>query len=137
MKEKLTVVLDQLKTAKIQLSQKALRKQVSLFEYDDSPDIEFNGHRSITSLQEHLYSFYMPFKRMVDELVNTTTNQAEVLIKEFDLACFEIIEFRQRYFPKDNEEVLLHRIELHKSISKQLTNDEVIKKNNELLFCSV
>jgi hypothetical protein len=56
MKEKLAVVLEQLKTAKIQVSQRTLRKQVNLFEYDDSPDIEFNGHRSLPSLQEHLFT---------------------------------------------------------------------------------
>jgi hypothetical protein len=132
MKEKLAVVLEQLKTAKIQVSQRTLRKQVNLFEYDDSPDIEFNGHRSLPSLQEHLFTFYTPIKQQVDALVQSADMQPHSLKKDFDLACFEIREFRQRYFPKDNYDVLFHRVELHKSTPLELTKDEGIKKNPEL-----
>lgn len=137
MKEKLTVVLEQLKIAKIQVSQRTLRKQVNLFEYDDSHEIEFNGHKSISALQEHLYSYYLPVKKFVDDLLNSSSSQPDLLKKQFDLACFEVREFRQRYFPKDNFEVLLHRVELHKSTSKELTSDDEIKKNSELFFCTV
>ena len=137
MKEKLAVVLEQLKTAKIQVSQRTLRKQVNLFEYDDSPDIEFNGHRSLPSLQEHLFTFYTPIKQHVDAMVQSADMQPHSLKKDFDLACFEIREFRQRYFPKDNYDVLFHRVELHKSTPLELTKDEGIKKNPELFSCPV
>jgi hypothetical protein len=132
MKEKLTVVLEQLKTAKIQVSQRTLRKQVSLFEFDDSHEIEFNGYKSIPALQEHLYSFYNLVKLFVDEMLNSSSGQPESLKREFDLASFEVREFRQRYFPKDNTEVLFHRVELHKSTPKEFTSDLAIKKNPEL-----
>jgi hypothetical protein len=128
MKEKLAVVLEQLKTAKIQVSQRTLRKQVNLFEYDDSPDIEFNGHRSLPSLQEHLFTFYTPIKQQVDAMVQSADMQPHSLKKDFDLACFEIREFRKRYFPKDNYDVLFHRVELHKSTPLELKKDEGIKK---------
>ncbi len=137
MKEKLAVVLEQLKTAKIQVSNKTLRKQVTLFEYDDSHEIEFNGYRSIPAFQEHLYSLYATFKRIVDEMVNAGNDQPELLKKELDLISFEVREFRQRYFPKENPDVLLHRVELHKATPQELTSDETIKKNPKLFFCSV
>lgn len=136
MKEKLAVVLEQLKKAKIQVSRRTLRMQVSLFDYDDSNEIEFNGHRSISALEEQLYSSYISFKRQMDETVNSSIHQPELLKKELDLTFFEVKEFRQRFFPKDNNEVLLHRVELYKSSHREITSDETIKKNPKVLFCS-
>ena len=137
MKENLTVVLEQLKTARIQVSRRTLRKQINLFEFDDSHEIEFNGHHSTNSLEDHLYGLYVPVKRMVDDLVNNQPKEPQALQKDFDLASFEVREFRQRYFPKDNIEALLYRVELHKSTPQELTQDEAIKKNPELFFCPV
>ena len=137
MKENLTVVLEQLKTAKIQVSRRTLRKQINLFEFDDSHEIEFNGHQSTNSLEDYLYNLYSPIKRQVDDLVNNLPKEPQELQKDFDLASFEVKEFRQRYFPKENIEVLLHRVELHKSTPLELKQDEAIKKNPELFFCTV
>jgi hypothetical protein len=137
MKENLTVVLEQLKTARIQVGRQALRKQINLFDFDDSPEIEFNGHQSTGSLEDYLYCLYAPVKRLVDNLVDQQQKEPHALQKDFDLACFEVKEFRQRYFPKDNTEALLYRVELHKSTPHELTRDEAIKKNPELFFCPV
>ena len=137
MKENLTVVLEQLKTARIQVGRRTLRKQVNLFEFDDSHEIEFNGHHSTTSLENHLYGLYAPVKQLADDLLQSPSNVPHELQKDFDMASFEVKEFRQRYFPKDNIDVLLHRVELQKSTTYELTQDEAIKKNPELFFGSV
>ena len=137
MKELLNNALEQLKIARIHVNPRSLRKQISLFEIDDSQEVEFNGLKSTVTYHEHLYTFYLPCKRLVDEMMNNSLNQADSIKREFDLFCFEIREFRQRYFPKDYVDVLLHRVELHKSTSRELVNSEAIKKNSWLFYRSV
>ena len=137
MKELLNNALEQLKIARIHVNPRSLRKQISLFEIEDSHDVEFNGSKSTGTYQQHLYSFYLPCKRQVDEMMNDSLDKADSVKREFDLYCFEIREFRQRFFPKDYVEVLLHRVELHKSTSRELVNSEAIKKNSGLFYCSV
>ena len=137
MKESLNNALAQLKIARITVNPRSFRKQISLFEIDDSQEVEFNGLKSTVTYHEHLYTFYLPCKRLVDEMMNNSLNQADSIKREFDLFCFEIREFRQRYFPKDYVDVLLHRVELHKSTSRELVNSEAIKKNSWLFYRSV
>jgi len=137
MKELLNNALAQLKIARITVNPRSFRKQISLFEIDDSQEVEFNGLKSTVTYHEHLYTFYLPCKRLVDEMMNNSLNQADSIKREFDLFCFEIREFRQRYFPKDYVDVLLHRVELHKSTSMELVNSEAIKKNSWLFYRSV
>lgn len=120
MKELLNNALAQLRIAKIHVNPRSLRKQISLFEIDDSQDVEFNGSKSAGAYQEQLYTYYLPCKRLVDEMMNDSLDKADSIKREFDLYCFEIREFRQRFFPKDYVEVLLHRVELHKSTSRAL-----------------
>jgi len=115
MKELLNNALAQLKIARIQVTSRSFRKQISLFEIDDSQDIEFNGSKSAGAYHEHLYTYYLPCKRLVDDMMNESLNNADSIKREFDLFCFEIQEFRHRYFPKDNVNVLLHRVEFHKA----------------------
>ena len=134
MKELLNNALEQLKIARIHVNPRSLRKQISLFEIEDSHDVEFNGSKSTGTYQQHLYSFYLPCKRQVDEMMNDSLDKADSVKREFDLFCFEIREFRQRYFPKDYVDVLLHRVELHKSTSRELVNSEAIKKNSGLFY---
>jgi hypothetical protein len=100
MKELLNNVLAQLRIARINVNPRSLRKQITLFEIDDSQEVEFNGLKSTVTYHEHLYTFYLPCKRLVDEMMNNSLNQADSIKKEFDLYCFEIREFRQRFFPK-------------------------------------
>ena len=130
MKELLNKALDQLKIAKVTINPRSLKKQISLFEIDDSQEVEFNGSKTPSSYHEKLYTFYLPCKQLVDQMMNESLHQANEIKREFDLYCFEIREFRQRYFPKEYVDVLLHRVELHKSSSKELINGEDIKKNS-------
>ncbi|NBV08760.1 MAG: hypothetical protein EBS09_06595 [Flavobacteriia bacterium] len=130
MKELLNKALDQLKIAKVTINPRSLKKQISLFEIDDSQEVEFNGSKTPSSYHEKLYTFYLPCKQLVDQMMNESLHQANEIKREFDLYCFEIREFRQRYFPKEYVDVLLHRVELHKSSSKELINSENIKKNS-------
>jgi hypothetical protein len=134
MKELLNNALEQLKIAKIHVNPRSLRKQISLFEIDDSQDVEFNGSKSAGAYQEQLYTYYLPCKRLVDEMMNESLKNADSIKREFDLFCFEIREFRHRYFPKENVDVLLHRLELHKSTTRELVNSEAIKKNSRLFY---
>lgn len=134
MKELLNNALEQLKIAKIHVNPRSLRKQISLFEIDDSQDVEFNGSKSAGAYQEQLYTYYLPCKRLVDEMMNESLKNADSIKREFDLFCFEIREFRHRYFPKENVDVLLHRLELHKSTTRELVNSEAIKKNSGLFY---
>jgi hypothetical protein len=130
MKELLNKALDQLRIAKVTINPRSLKKQISLFEIDDSLEVEFNGSKTPSSYHEKLYTFYLPCKQLVDQMMNESLHQANEIKREFDLYCFEIREFRQRYFPKEYVDVLLHRVELHKSSSKELINSEDIKKNS-------
>ncbi len=130
MKELLNKALDQLKIAKVTINPRSLKKQISLFEIDDSQEVEFNGSKTPSSYHEKLYTLYLPCKQLVDQMMNESLHQANEIKREFDLYCFEIREFRQRYFPKEYVDVLLHRVELHKSSSKELINSEDIKKNS-------
>jgi hypothetical protein len=130
MKELLNKALDQLKIAKVTINPRSLKKQISLFEIDDSQEVEFNDSKTPSSYHEKLYTFYLPCKQLVDQMMNESLHQANEIKREFDLYCFEIREFRQRYFPKEYVDVLLYRVELHKSSSKELINSEGIKKNS-------
>jgi len=130
MKELLNKALDQLKIAKVTINPRSLRKQISLFETDDSQEVEFNGSKTPSGYHEQLYAFYLPCKLLVDQMMNESLHKAHEIKREFDMYCFEIREFRQRYFPKEYVDVLLYRVELHKSSSKELINSEGIKKNS-------
>ena len=94
MKELLNNALEQLKIARIHVNPRSLRKQISLFEIDDSHDVEFNGSKSTGTYQQHLYSFYLPCKRLVDEMMNDSLDKSDSIKREFDLYCFEIREFK-------------------------------------------
>ncbi len=134
MKVLLNNALAQLKIARINVNSRSFRKQISLFEFEDSQEVEFNGSKSPFIYHEHLYTYYLPCKKHVDEIMQDAFNQADSVKREFDLYCFEIREFRQRYFPKDYVDVLLHRVEFHKSTSRELVNNESIKKNSNLFY---
>jgi hypothetical protein len=137
MKEILNKALMQLKIAQVTIHPKSFKKQISLFEIDDSQDVEFNGSKSPGSYHEQLYTFYLPCKQLVDQMMNESLHQAHAIKRDFDLFCFEIREFKHLFFPKDFVNVLLNRIEFHKSIPRELVNSEAIKKNSGLFYRSV
>jgi hypothetical protein len=130
MRELLNNAFEQLKLADITISKKSIRKQVSLFDVENSPDIEFNGCKSISSYQDKIYYSYNHCKQKADELLNGSYANPEAMKRQFDLYCFEVQEFRQRYFPKDYAEVMFNRINLHRSSPKELLQDDAIKKNS-------
>ena len=82
MKELLNNALEQLKIARIHVNPRSLRKQISLFEIDDSHDVEFNGSKSTGTYQQHLYSFYLPCKRLVDEMMNDSLDRLIIGVSE-------------------------------------------------------
>ena len=133
MQEKLAVALEQLKSAKVQMTHRTLRRQVSLFEFEESQEIEFNGHRSIGSYEDHLHTFFLPCKKMVDQMMNDSKEYPQTLIKEFDLASYEIKEFRRRYFPRKHTHLMFQRVEFQKTKYLDVSDDEALKKNSGLL----
>lgn len=130
MKELLNNALEQLKHANVTIGKQTYRKQVSLFDVEDLPDIEFNGCKSLSIYQEKIYGSYNQCKWKADELLNNSFNNPDTIKREFDLHCFEVQEFRQRYFPKDYAEVMFQRIHLHRSTSRELLHHDAIKKNS-------
>jgi hypothetical protein len=130
MKELLNNALEQLKQADIFIGKHKHRKQVSLFEVEDLPDIEFNGCKSLPIYQEKIYGPYNQCKAKADELLNNSLDHPDSIKRQFDLYCFEVQEFRQRYFPKDYAEVMFQRIQLHRSTPRELLQDDAIKKNS-------
>jgi hypothetical protein len=62
MKELLNNALEQLKIARVTINPRSLRKQISLFETDDSQEVEFNGSKTPSGYHEQLYAFYLPCK---------------------------------------------------------------------------
>ena len=117
------------KTPGITFSKRDLETMMG-FEIDDSQEVEFNDSKTPSSYHEKLYTFYLPCKQLVDQMMNESLHQAHEIKREFDLYCFEIREFRQRYFPKDYAEVMFQRIQLHRSTPRELLQDDAIKKNS-------
>jgi hypothetical protein len=99
-----------------------------LFDIETGPEINFNGHKSILNYQTFLDTIYKDYKALVETQVNQGTEKPEEVQKSLDLARFEIKEFKNRFFPKDNELVLFNRIELIKTPRTDLFNDINLKK---------
>jgi hypothetical protein len=134
MKNLLINIFDQLTKAEVCVNKKTARRQISLFEFENSPDLEFNGCKTLSDYQSNIYVFYIECKLKVDDLLNTHFDHSDLIKKEFDLHCFEVQEFRNRFFPKDYIEVLFSRVKLHRSNSYELLNSDTIKKNPRLLY---
>ena len=130
MKELLNNALEQLKKADVLIGKHTVRKQVSLFDIEDVPEIEFNGCKSLSLYQDMIYGSYNQCKWKAYELLNNALDHPDSVKREFDLYCFEVQEFRQRYFPKDYAEVMFHRISLHRSTPREHLQNDAIKKNS-------
>ena len=128
MNQILEVMFEQLKSAKIQINQKALRKQVNLFDIEPGPEISFNGYKSPNEYQSFLDGFYSNCKTSINKKLSTEETCFNKLKKEFDMSRFEVKEFKSRYFPKNNHQTVFNRIELIKASQFHLTDEEILKK---------
>ncbi len=137
MNQTLNTALDLVKTAKVQVFPRSVKKQINLFEGDMSSEINFNGYNNPVTYQHHLESFYADCKQEIGQQISLGLNQLEDLKRQFDLAKFEVREFRQRYFPKNDNEALFQRIEFVKSPRIDHISDDGIKKNSQLFPGSV
>ncbi len=137
MNQTLNTALDLVKTAKVQVFPRSVKKQINLFEGEMSSEINFNGYNNPVSYQHHLDAFYSACKQEIAQEISTGLNQLEDLKRQFDLAKFEVREFRQRYFPKNDNEALFQRIEFVKSPRIDHISDDGIKKNSQLFPGSV
>lgn len=79
MKELLNNALEQLKHANVTIGKQTYRKQVSLFDVEDLPDIEFNGCKSLSIYQEKIYGSYNQCKWKADELLNNSLNNPDTI----------------------------------------------------------
>lgn len=137
MNQTLNTALDLVKTAKVQVFPRSVKKQINLFEGNMSSEINFNGYNNPVTYQHHLETFYLACKQEIAQEISHGLNQMEDLKRQFDLAKFEVREFRQRYFPKNDNEALFQRIEFVKSPRIDHMSDDGIKKNSQLFPCSV
>ena len=137
MNQTLNTALDLVKTAKVQVFPRSVKKQINLFDDDMSSEINFNGYNNLVAYQHHLESFYAACKQEIAQEISLGLNQLEDLKRQFDLAKFEVREFRQRYFPKNDNDALFQRVEFVKSPRIDHISDDGIKKNSQLFPSSV
>ena len=137
MNQILNNALEQARMAKVQVFPRSARRQTSLFDDDIISDISFNGYTNLAAYQHHLDGFYATCKQQVGADITQGLNDLEGLKRLFDLAKFEVREFRNRYFPKNDNDILLQRVELVKTPRNENLSDEGIKKNSQLFPDSV
>ena len=124
----LTETLTQLKIVKVQVHSLSIRKQVNLFESESTPEISFNGYKQTSDYHKYLDSLYYQCKSNLEEKLNEIEKDPEELKRTLDLFRFEVREFKNRNFPKDNEQVLFNRVEFVKTTLKGLNDDLGLKK---------
>ncbi len=132
----LTETLMQLKVAKVQVHSFSVRKQVNLFESEMSPEITFNGYKHTVDYHSFLDSLYYMCKVRLEEILNESRNDPEGLKRKLDLYRFEIREFKNRYFPKENEQVLFNRIEFVKTQLLKINEETTLKKKFSVFLLS-
>jgi hypothetical protein len=126
-------VFEHLINANVQILSKSTKRQINLFEIDTLPEIQFNGFRSPQDYQRFLETFYREVQKMVDQIQNIGQNALNDVLKQFDLARFEVKTFRKQYFPKDQKQVLLGRVVLLKnSLLDSFLNEDL--KQRVLFF---
>ncbi len=132
----LTETLMQLKVAKVQVHSFSVRKQVNLFESEMSPEITFNGYKQTVDYHLYLDSLYYNCKVRLEEILNESRSDPEGLKRKLDLYRFEIREFKNRYFPKENEQVLFNRIEFVKTQLLKINEETTLKKKFSVFLLS-
>lgn len=130
MNQTLISALEQVKMAKVQVFPRSVKKQINLFEDDISSEISFNGHNTPLSYQHYLEGYYIACKLVIGQEMNLKQSQLEELKRQFDLAKFEVREFRLRYFPKNDTDTLFYRVEFAKSVRLNSLHDDGLKKNS-------
>ena len=120
--------LAQLKVTKVQVHSFSARKQINLFESEISPEISFNGFKQTGDYHQHLDDLYDQCKFKLEEQLNENATNPESLKKTLDLFRFEVREFKNRYFPKDNEQVLFNRVDFVKTTVMSIQDDAGLKK---------
>ena len=133
----LTETLMQLQVAKVQVHSFSARKQVTLFESVSAPEISFNSYRQTSDYHFYLDSLYRQCKTSLEDYINASANDSELLKKNIDLFRFEVREFKNRYFPKDNEQVLFNRVEFVKTPLSNINDDYGLKKNHRIFQHSI
>ncbi len=126
----LTETLMQQQVAKVQVHSFSARKQVTLFESVSAPEISFNSYRLISDYHFYLDSLYRQCKTSLEDYINASTHDSELLKKNIDLFRFEVREFKNRYFPKNNEQVLFNRVEFVKTPLSNINDDYGLKKKS-------
>lgn len=124
----LTETLLQLQVVKVQVHPHSVRKQITLFESEHSPEISFNGHKHTSEYHDFLDSIYRHHKLKLEEKLNNESLEPEILLKSLDLYRFEVREFKNRYFPKENTQVLFNRVEFIKTPLSVINDDIELKK---------
>ena len=71
---------------------------------------------------------YNQCKSNLEEKLNEIEKDPEELKRTLDLFRFEVREFKNRNFPKDNEQVLFNRVEFVKTTLKGINDDLGLKK---------
>ncbi len=129
MHQNLQNALEQAKLAKVQVLPRSSRRQMNLFEDDTSPEINFNGHYHLSAYQHHLDRFYADCKSYVALQDTSYLGETTMRLKrDLDMAIFEVKEFKRRYFPKDDLDFLMTRVEFVKTPRPPGPEDEVVKK---------
>ena len=120
--------LDQLKLVKVQVHSFSARKQMNLFESEVAPEISFNGYKLTLEYNNYLDLLYQQCKTNLEEKLNGINDNPEEIKKAIDLYRFEVREFKSRYFPKDNEQVLFNRVDFVKTTLAGINDDIGLKK---------
>lgn len=126
----LTETLIQLQVAKVQVHSFSARKQVTLFESVSAPEISFNSYRLTSDYHFYLDSLYRQCKTSLEDYINVSAHDSELLKKNIDLFRFEVREFKNRYFPKNNDQVLFNRVEFVKTPLSNINDDYGLKKKS-------
>jgi hypothetical protein len=124
----LTETLTQLKVVKVQVHSLSIRKQVNLFESESAPEISFNGYKHTSDYHKYLDGLYDQCKGNLERKLNDIQKDSEELKRILDLYRFEVREFKNRNFPKDNEQVMFNRVDFVKTTLKGLNDDLGLKK---------
>jgi len=141
----LTETLTQLKVAKVQVHSFSMKKQVNLFESESTPEISFNGYKQTSDYHKYLDALYFQCKSNLEKKLLEIKEDSEELKRTLDLYRFEVREFKNRNFPKDNEQVLFNRVDFVKTTLKGIYDDISLKKkfsvssafSFNLLKCSI
>lgn len=115
MDEQILITLELLKTPKIKIINKAMKKQTQLFEADSPIDIQFNGYHSLSEYKAFLDSQFHKCKLALQSTMRTFIQELAQLKSKLEAVLLEIKLFRKMFFPKNNQELLFTRIEFLKS----------------------